>query len=101
MTHNWTTLWTRFYRAVWHGRGIWVTVPIVIGGILSARTIGLLQPLELSLYDLQLQLRTPQSQDDRIVVIGITEADLQSLGEWPIPDRLLAQVLTTVKKQKP
>ncbi len=101
MTQPWITLWTRFHRTAWHGRGIWITVPIVIGTILSARAIGILQPLELSLYDLQLGLRSPQPPDDRIVVVGITESDLQSVGEWPFPDRILAQALTTIKQQKP
>jgi adenylate cyclase len=101
MTQPWITLWTRFHRAAWHGRGIWITVPIVLGTVLSARAIGLLQSLELSLYDLQLGLRSPQPQDDRIVIVGITESDLQVVGEWPIPDRILAQLLTTIKQQKP
>ncbi len=101
MTQPWISLWTRFYRAAWHGRGIWITVPIVIGTILSARAIGLLQPLELFLYDLQLGLRSPQPKDDRIVIVGITESDLQRVGEWPIPDRILAQLLTTIKQQNP
>ena len=96
-----TSLWPRVHRAMWRGRGIWIAVPIVTASLLSARSIGLLQPVELSLYDLQLRLRPSQPPDDRIVIIGITEADLQTVGEWPIPDRILAQVLTTVKQQKP
>jgi adenylate cyclase len=101
MTQNLTNLWMRLHRAAWHGRGIWITVPIVVGTLFSARAIGFLQPLELSLYDTQLRLRPPQSQDDRIVIVGITESDLQKVGEWPFPDRILAQVLTNIKKQKP
>jgi adenylate cyclase len=101
MTQPWITFWTRLHRAAWLGRGIWITVPIVIGTILSTRAIGLLQSVELSLYDLQLGLRSPQPQDDRIVIVGITESDLQKVGEWPIPDRILAQLLTNIKQQKP
>jgi adenylate cyclase len=78
-----------------------VTVPIVTGSILLTRSIGLLQPLELFLYDAQVRLLKPQATDDRIVIIGISESDLQSIGEWPISDRVLAQTLSRIKQQKP
>ena len=95
------SLFPQLYQWVWPGRGIWITVPIATATILCARAIGLLQPWELSLYDVQVRLRSAQPLDDRIIIVSIGENDLQTLGEWPISDQVLAKALTNIKRQGP
>ncbi len=60
--------------------------------IVAGRISGVLQPLELLLYDTTMRLRPADPVDERVVVIAETEADLQRFGH-PLPDRILAQAI--------
>jgi len=68
--------------------------------ILTLRFLGLLQSIELASFDTLIRLRPPFPKDDRIIIIGIDEPDLQNLG-WPIPDRTLAALLETISDNQP
>jgi adenylate cyclase len=46
-------------------------------------------------------LRPAEPPDSRIVIIGINEQDIKTLGHWPLKDAELTQLLTRVKQQKP
>jgi len=86
---------------LWTWRGVWITVPTVTGCILLLRWLGFLQLLELAAFDQLIRLRPPDSPDSRIVIVGITETDIQTLGTSILSDADLAQLLTTIKQQKP
>ncbi|MGF1534959.1 MAG: CHASE2 domain-containing protein, partial [Elainellaceae cyanobacterium] len=76
--------------------GVWrgvVPGAIGIGVVVAARIMGLLQPLELAALDTQLRWRPPEPTDSRVTVVGINEADIQAVGDYPIPDEVLAQLL--------
>ncbi|MEL7316393.1 MAG: CHASE2 domain-containing protein, partial [Cyanobacteria bacterium J06559_3] len=81
--------------------------PVVISAIatsaivLGARAIGGLQGLELGVYDQMMRLRPAQEPDDRILVVGIDETDVQTRGEWPIEDQTLAELLQTLLAAEP
>lgn len=60
--------------------------------VVAGRIAGVLQPLELLLYDATMRLRPANPVDERVVVIAETEADLQRFGH-PLPDRTLAQAI--------
>ncbi len=69
--------------------------------LLGARQLGWLQPLELEAYDLMVRLRSDESADSRLLVVGITEQDIHSLKQYPISDRLLAKALGKLEQYKP
>lgn len=74
---------------------------LVFGGILGLRALSGLESLELAAYDLCLRLRPDVAEPDgRIVLIGATEADLQSYG-WPLRDKVLAQLLERLADDGP
>lgn len=73
-----------------------VTVPIFL-----LRFCGLLQGLEWSLLDRFFRWRPLETPDERIVIVTIDEADLKEVGQWPVPDGLLAQALANIKAQNP
>ncbi|ACK67569.1 putative Chase2 sensor protein [Rippkaea orientalis PCC 8801] len=73
-----------------------VTLPILI-----LRLSGLLQGLEWNLLDQFFRWRPLEASDERIVVITVDERDLTKVGQWPIPDRILAQAITKIKAQNP
>ncbi|MEM9216549.1 MAG: CHASE2 domain-containing protein [Cyanobacteria bacterium P01_F01_bin.150] len=72
-----------------------------IGLVVVARLVGLLQPLELDALDVGLRWRSPEPTDDRIVIVGINETDLQSVDTYPIPDEVLAQLLQQLQTYNP
>jgi adenylate cyclase len=88
-------------KKLWQWRGLWITTPLVAGVILTCRTLGWLQFLEWIAYDQFVQLRPPRPIDERIIIIGIDETDLQTLDRYPIEDATLAKLLTQVKQQQP
>jgi CHASE2 domain-containing sensor protein len=70
---------------------------------LAIRHTGLLQPLELGLYDQMLRLRPQEPPDDRLLVITVTEADVQAQPQrrGSLADRSLAQLLTKLARAQP
>ncbi|MGI0487468.1 CHASE2 domain-containing protein [Pantanalinema rosaneae CENA516] len=94
-------MWAKFNRQVWKWRGVWITAPIVVGILMLLRLAGALQPMELAALDWGFRSHPTSPVDERIVIIGITEADMQATGNWPMTDRQLAQLLTSVKQQQP
>lgn len=69
--------------------------------VLATRAGGILQSMELGLYDQQLRLRPDAGIDDRILVVGITETDIQSRQEWPITDQTVTDLLQTLEQANP
>ncbi|VEP14926.1 Transmembrane sensor domain-containing protein [Hyella patelloides LEGE 07179] len=94
-------MWNQLKKLVWDWRGVIWTVPCVTIAIAFLRISGWLQPLEWNALDLMFQIRPQESEDRRITIISIQETDLQKLGQWPISDRTLAQLLEKVQAQKP
>jgi len=74
---------------------------VVIVGVSIARLAGSLQFLELVTLDKFLRLRPPEPQDERIVIIGITEEDIRRTQTYPIPDRDIANLLQRLQTYQP
>ncbi|MBD2328103.1 adenylate/guanylate cyclase domain-containing protein [Alkalinema sp. FACHB-956] len=87
-------------KATWQWRGLLLIIPAVTASVLGLRLSGRLQPLELMFYDQFMRLRPAETPDPRILIIGITEADLAQKG-WPISDCTLARSLTQLKTLQP
>ncbi|HEY9646368.1 MAG TPA: CHASE2 domain-containing protein [Chroococcidiopsis sp.] len=83
------------------GRVIALTGVTLTAVILGARYLGLLQGMELAAYDQLVRLQPDEGEDDRLLVVGITEADLQQLQQWPVSDRIIAQALAKLSAQQP
>lgn len=77
------------------------TVPIVSGLVIAIREAGWLQPLELALLDYNFQSRPAEPIDERIVIVGATERDIENLGGWPTSDWVIARLLNKIKFQQP
>ena len=69
--------------------------------VAGARELGLFQHAEFLAYDKFLAWRAgPDTTDDRIVIVEITENDIAKY-DFPIPDDLLARLLETIASAKP
>ena len=78
---------------------IW-TSSSVAGIILLLRVCGLLQASEWAVFDLFFRLRPKEAVDERILIVGIDEEDLQTYG-FPVKDADLAKLLKTIDAAQP
>ncbi len=68
---------------------------------LAASLAGLMQPLELLAYDMALtRLAVRDTPSAPVTLVGATEADIAEYG-WPLPDGVLARLITTIRGQAP
>jgi CHASE2 domain-containing sensor protein len=73
----------------------------VIGLVVLVRLLGGLEFLELATLDRFLRWRNPEPIDERILIVGINEQDINNLDSYPISDRQLADLITTLTKYQP
>lgn len=85
--------------ALWRMGAIPGMTIIVI--VMLARWAGLLQTLELATLDRFLRWRFAEPIDDRILIVGINEADIRSVGTYPIPDLELAALIEQLEAYNP
>ncbi|MEQ8961480.1 MAG: CHASE2 domain-containing serine/threonine-protein kinase, partial [Coleofasciculus sp. C2-GNP5-27] len=71
------------------------------GVLLGTRQLALLQPLELYAYDRLMQLRPSLPPDPRLLVVEVTEEDIESLEQWPMTDALMHQLLSQLEQHQP
>jgi CHASE2 domain-containing sensor protein len=60
--------------------------------VLGVRHLGGVEYLELKIFDQMIRLRADEGPDPRLVVVGITEEDIQQQQQWPISDRVFAEL---------
>lgn len=73
----------------------------VTGLVLGLRQMGGLEPLELRIYDRMVRLRSPDSPDPRLLVVEITETDIQTLQRATPSDETLAQAIALLQQHQP
>jgi CHASE2 domain-containing sensor protein/two-component sensor histidine kinase len=73
----------------------------VIGLVVLLRGMGALQFLELTLLDSFLRSRPAEPVDERILIVGIDDADIRQIGQYPIPDREIVSLLQTIQSHQP
>jgi CHASE2 domain-containing sensor protein/GGDEF domain-containing protein len=97
---RWQVLFPQFksFKVNW---GLLLGGGVSLGATLSIGCSGMFVPLELKFLDLlQVKLRRTETLNN-ITVIEIDESDLENLGEWPMSDRKLAEVLEKIEANKP
>lgn len=88
-------------RLLWEWRGVCITAPSVAGLVILLRWLGLFQSWEWVAFDQYLRLRPLEPPDDRIVLVGIDEEDVRTVGQAIIPDGVYAQLLEKLKARHP
>ncbi|MDX2232289.1 MAG: diguanylate cyclase [Leptolyngbyaceae cyanobacterium bins.349] len=82
-------------------QSLFLTSVAIVGGITGLRLLGGLQSFELQAFDGLMQLRPVESADTRIVIVGVSDTDLQTLGSTEIPDQAIADLITKISAQQP
>jgi len=78
-----------------------ITASSVAVCILLLRSVGLLQSLEWVALDQFFQLRPSEQLQERITIVAIDEASLREIGNWPIPDQKIAELLQKLNEHRP
>jgi adenylate cyclase len=78
-----------------------MTSAIVAGVVIVLRQVGTLQNYELDTYDSFLRSHAQQNLDDRLLVVGVNEIDIQRRNEYPIHDGTLAEALQMLEANQP
>jgi len=94
-----SNLWQRLSQGRWPRR----VVPggMVIALVILAKLMGLFQVLEWKVLDSFLRWRPAEPLDERILIVGITDDDIQQTGTYPIPDGTFAELLRILAAGEP
>ncbi len=69
--------------------------------ILGVKQLDWFTPLELLAFDWMTRSRPEIGIDPRLLVIEITETDIQTQKRWPLPDQVVAYLLESLSKHQP
>lgn len=86
--------WLKLFRYLWLS-------PVITASVIALQSTGFLQLLDWATYDQFVRWRPLEPPDSRIVIVTIDEPDLKKLGQWPIPDAILAELIEKIKLQNP
>ena len=74
---------------------------IVLLLVILIRITGGIQSWEWMLLDAMLRLRPVEKPDERVVIVGIDEKDIEWVKQYPIPDQKIVELLTKLETYKP
>ena len=70
--------------------------------VLALRATGSLEGWGLTTYDWLLRIQPAEKKPDpRVVLLTLSEKDIEALGSWPLSDSLMAQILNRLLQHKP
>ena len=73
----------------------------IVGFLILARLLGLFQGIELRTLDTFLRWRPAETTDERILIVGIDDADIQQMDAYPMPDEDMAMLIEALSEQEP
>ncbi|MBD0263428.1 MAG: CHASE2 domain-containing protein [Tolypothrix sp. Co-bin9] len=69
--------------------------------LFGIQRLGMLEALELNAFDQMIQMRSDPGLDPRILVVAVTEKDLQLLQKWPLSGEILDNVFSKLEQYQP
>jgi adenylate cyclase len=91
----------RLRQKIWQWRGVGIGATGVAGIVIALRIVGLLQSWEWAALDQFFRWRPSEPTEKRILIVGISESDLRYVGQWPMSDAVLAEMLQKLKALQP
>lgn len=68
--------------------------------LLGIQKLGVFEPLEMKVYDQMMQLRGDPGPDSRLLIVALTEKDIQKWN-WPLSGELLERLLGKLEAYEP
>lgn len=98
---RWRDLWFLNSRSIRvAARSVVIASTLVTGILASIQHLGYLETLELLVLDRLVQRQADAPPDPRLLIVTITEADLNRY-RWPLSDQILAQALRQLQSHQP
>lgn len=94
-------MWQRISQALGQWRGVVAIAPLVAATLVAGSRLGAFRVLEWATLDLLFQTRPIEPVDERIAIVTIDDADITQVGDWPIPDAVLAQLIEKIRDRQP
>lgn len=94
-------MWLKLKAILQQHRSVWVITPSVATAVIAGSLLGVFNLLEWAIRDEFFRLRPQEPVENQIVVVTISEADIEAVGDWPIPDQVLAELLEKIHAQQP
>ena len=91
----------QYYIVSTYNSSIFFASLLITGLLLGVKQLGQLQILELAAYDRLVNLNSTDYLDPRLLVVEITESDIQEQDRWPITDEVYTELLTKLQKYQP
>lgn len=93
--------WKTLKHFIETARSVWLVAPTVSATVIIGHSLGAFNLLEWSIRDQFFRWRPLEPIEKRIIVVTVDEPDIQAVGDWPITDAVLAQLLTNIREQNP
>ncbi len=81
-------------------RAVLVSVLLGLAIVSGGKRLQLFESLEMSAFDLLVRRQVEDSLDPRLLIVEVTEADLQRYG-WPLTDQVVADIIAEVQRYDP
>ncbi|AFZ42847.1 diguanylate cyclase with Chase2 sensor [Halothece sp. PCC 7418] len=94
----------KYFSPITHlfrSQGVLTTAFGISALVILGSLAGLFQGAELVMFDWLIRRRPTEPIDPRIVIVELSEPDLEYLNSWPITDGQLAQLLRQINQQDP
>jgi len=82
-------------------QGVLLITPCVAGLIIAGSSLGIFRVLEWLILDQFFLLRPQEPVDERIAIVTIDEEDIDYVVQWPMADKVMAQLLRTINAENP
>ncbi|NET06875.1 MAG: CHASE2 domain-containing protein [Symploca sp. SIO2B6] len=92
---------SKFTEVIRGWKSVLITAPVMAGLVIGVKLTGTFQLLEWAAYDQFFRLRPQEPIDERLLIVSVDDSDINYVGQWPIPDATLAQLITNLKQHQP
>jgi CHASE2 domain-containing sensor protein len=91
----------RFSKPINFGsRAVLVSGLLALTMVSAGKRLKLFETLEMSSFDLLTRVQTQPSVDQRLLIVEVTEADLEAYG-WPLTDQVVADIIAELQRYDP
>ncbi|NEO59941.1 MAG: CHASE2 domain-containing protein [Moorea sp. SIO4G2] len=94
-------MWQTIKQQIQQWGTVLLIAPSIAGLVILGSNAGLFRMLEWASQDQLFRLRPKESVDERIVLVTIDEPDIKYVKQWPMSDRVMAQLIRNIKAQQP
>ena len=96
LNFNQANNWLNTYRS-----SLFLLTILIAVIVMGVRRLGALQALELLAYDCMVNLHNENRTDSRLLIVEITDKDIEKYSNYPIKDWVIAQLLRKLQEHQP